>query len=896
MADPTLRIRIAGDLTAIKATLATLQKDFANVGAQITKTGNQGATSMSRMEKSVLGAQRAVASLVTSFVALQAIRTVVGFGDQFAQLNGVLKLATKSTEEFVAAQKGVLKIANDTRTPVKETADTYAALERTTRSVGLSQGELLVALETVNKSIALTPVNAQAAQAALVQFGQALGGNFKNGAQELNSILEQTPGLAISIARGLGVEVTALKKMGEEGKLNTELVVRGLIRIRDQVDKDFQQVPKTISGVLQTIKNDLLVTIGGAGMQPLVESLEELRRIVSDPAVVTGLTAIASAIVQISAAAVGAVSGTANLTKFVAESLAAFINGVNPDDLVRLSEKIADLQAQIKDFETLGSVGTAPGLDRLVELRAELEKVQAVYDAGRKAAEAAQIATERAGKAEAAAAAKAAAEAEKKFKDAQANLTAKSATSAALTQNATLIKDATDRTIAQLDRLYAEGKIKFVDYVNAKRDATLEALDAARQLAEFEAVNADTADARVKAQAKIAVLQRDQAEAVNAASREREEGTKQLKRDLEDIQDKIAEASGNGLATTTRALEREKEELLKNFANDPGASVLINRLFDVELAHARAESIKTEADRLIADLQAKEQAVSAQVSAGVISQATGEEQLRAARQATIDQLIQQRDALQAVYDAAPSEEVLEAIREFNREIGEIGVRNATGLQRAMIDLRNQLTQLQADFTGDAVSALTNSLSNFFTSILDGSKSAGDALRDFVRSFAQAMLDIAARALALFLTLQLLDAFYPGLGEATLASMGGGAAGQGFGGIRTAHTGGVINGGGTKRYGVNPALFGAAPRYHMGGVAGLAPNEVPAILERGEEVLAKGDPRNVMNGGGQAVQVNNRVINVFDQNFVADQMDSAAGEKVLLNFIGKNPNRIKQLLG
>ena len=35
----------------------------------------------------------------------------------------------------------------------------------------------------------------------------------------------------------------------------------------------------------------------------------------------------------------------------------------------------------------------------------------------------------------------------------------------------------------------------------------------------------------------------------------------------------------------------------------------------------------------------------------------------------------------------------------------------------------------------------------------------------------------------------------------------------------------------------PSVFANAPRYHGGGIAGLRPNEIPAILERGERIIA-----------------------------------------------------------
>jgi hypothetical protein len=64
----------------------------------------------------------------------------------------------------------------------------------------------------------------------------------------------------------------------------------------------------------------------------------------------------------------------------------------------------------------------------------------------------------------------------------------------------------------------------------------------------------------------------------------------------------------------------------------------------------------------------------------------------------------------------------------------------------------------------------------------------------------------------------------------------------------AHSGGIAGQlTGSKQ--VNPQAFAAARRYHSGGLAGLASNEVPAILQRGEEVLTTDDPRHRFNQGG-----------------------------------------------
>ncbi len=67
------------------------------------------------------------------------------------------------------------------------------------------------------------------------------------------------------------------------------------------------------------------------------------------------------------------------------------------------------------------------------------------------------------------------------------------------------------------------------------------------------------------------------------------------------------------------------------------------------------------------------------------------------------------------------------------------------------------------------------------------------------------------------------------------SSGGGILGDLFGSIF--HEGGVV-GESTPQRRVPAYVFAGAPRYHSGGIAGLMPGEIPAILQRGETVLPK----------------------------------------------------------
>lgn len=139
----------------------------------------------------------------------------------------------------------------------------------------------------------------------------------------------------------------------------------------------------------------------------------------------------------------------------------------------------------------------------------------------------------------------------------------------------------------------------------------------------------------------------------------------------------------------------------------------------------------------------------------------------------------------------------------------------------------------------------------------------------------------------------------------LSSMfGGGSGGSGLGGLFSAvmsmfsfaHTGGVIGSTPLRTGMVSPAVFRNAIRYHSGGIAGLQPNEVPAILQKGEEVLTANDPRHRNNQGtsdgstGAGLSIRN--ILVVDPSFVPDALQSSQSEKVIMGIVMKNKAMLK----
>lgn len=187
---------------------------------------------------------------------------VIKMADNYGQLTARLQLATRFTGDFAAVQAGLRQTADDTRASLTATIDMYSKMSPVLQALGKNGVQSIGIVATVNKAIALSGVGAEQAAAGVMQFTQALGSGRLNG-EELNSILENTPGLADAIAQGLGVARGALKKMGEEGKLTSDVIITALEKVAPRVAADFEKLPLSVGQAFTKMGNDLTAIVGG---------------------------------------------------------------------------------------------------------------------------------------------------------------------------------------------------------------------------------------------------------------------------------------------------------------------------------------------------------------------------------------------------------------------------------------------------------------------------------------------------------------------------------------------------------------------------------------------------------------------------------------------------------
>ncbi|MDC4739979.1 tape measure protein, partial [Acinetobacter baumannii] len=232
-------------------------RNLGNELASIERKGDFASKSMDSLSVATRQLAGYMAGLVTVSAAISKMDTYTG-------LQNRLKLVTNSQVELNQALKDTFNIAQATGQAWDSTAQVYQRFADNAKRLGITLQQTSSLTETVAKAIAISGGSAASAEAALVQFGQALASGVLRG-EEFNSIAEQAPGLLKAIATGLDTNIGQLRGMAAEGKLTADVVVKSLERAKVSVDELFGKTDFTISNSLTMLNNAITKFVGEAG-------------------------------------------------------------------------------------------------------------------------------------------------------------------------------------------------------------------------------------------------------------------------------------------------------------------------------------------------------------------------------------------------------------------------------------------------------------------------------------------------------------------------------------------------------------------------------------------------------------------------------------------------------
>lgn len=221
-----------------------------------------------------------------------SISQIANYADSYTGMVNKMKLVTEGQTQLSIAMTDTHKIAQATASDWSSVVDVYTKFQKISDRLGLSQSEVARITETVTKAVGISGASADEAQRSLVQFSQALSLGVLRG-QDLNSVMQQTPGLTDAIAKGMGVTSDKLKQMGSDGVLTTQKVVEALQKVAGSIDADYAETATLIASSFSLVKNEAIKMIGEfdqahgisqtfvQGMTSVADNLEDITRVMA---------------------------------------------------------------------------------------------------------------------------------------------------------------------------------------------------------------------------------------------------------------------------------------------------------------------------------------------------------------------------------------------------------------------------------------------------------------------------------------------------------------------------------------------------------------------------------------------------------------------------------------
>lgn len=255
----------AREQAAQTAALAAQERLEAQRVREAARAQNENAAAQNKTADATQALTGRIKSLVGAYVGLQTVQKLVETSDQMTQINARLQLMTGSAEAAADAQDKIYQAAQRSRGAYMDMADMVAQLGTLAPDAFSSTDELIAFAEQLQKQMAISGASGQSAQAAMVQLTQALASGTLRG-DELNSVLEQTPMIAKTIADYMGVTTGQMREMASEGAITADVVKNAMLSAAAETDAAYEQMPLTWSQVWTMGSNMAL-----QAMQPVLD-------------------------------------------------------------------------------------------------------------------------------------------------------------------------------------------------------------------------------------------------------------------------------------------------------------------------------------------------------------------------------------------------------------------------------------------------------------------------------------------------------------------------------------------------------------------------------------------------------------------------------------------------
>lgn len=262
--------------TLIDNTERNIRDNF-NAQEQFNQSIQHGSSFMSDLKGKI-------ASAVFAYASMKTVQNGLGLADEMNQLNARLNLMNKGLQTTQELQDMIFVSAERSRSSYMSMQNTVAGLGQRAGDAFSSNAEILQFAENLQKQFVIAGASQEEMAAASLQLTQALGSGVLRG-DELNSVFEQAPNVIQTIADYMNVPIGKIRELASEGKITSEIVKNAMLGATDEINKQFESMPKTFGQIMTSIQN-----YGIKAFEPLLQKLTEIGNSEGFNALVHGVT------------------------------------------------------------------------------------------------------------------------------------------------------------------------------------------------------------------------------------------------------------------------------------------------------------------------------------------------------------------------------------------------------------------------------------------------------------------------------------------------------------------------------------------------------------------------------------------------------------------------------
>lgn len=229
-------------------------KDQADAAEKASKSTKE----LSDNQKNAISSADALASavkrLAASYLSIQGLKKAVDLSDGLVSTRARLDRMNDGLQTTQQLETMIYQSAQRSRGNFMDTMGLVSQLGTMAGSAFGNTKEIVQFAEQLNKQLALSGASGQAAQAAILQLEQGLASGVLRG-DELNSVMEQAPAIARSIADYLQVDMGKLREMGQQGQITAAVVKNAMFAAAAETNAEFAKTPMTWAQVWTVASN-----------------------------------------------------------------------------------------------------------------------------------------------------------------------------------------------------------------------------------------------------------------------------------------------------------------------------------------------------------------------------------------------------------------------------------------------------------------------------------------------------------------------------------------------------------------------------------------------------------------------------------------------------------------